>query len=246
MFGIGDAFSAAVGWFGAEQQNRRQADAAEAANTFSAQQFATRYQTTTADMKAAGLNPMLAYSQGGGSPPSGQQANVPANSGESAVRSYSANASTELIKAQVDNVEADSRAKRAQAGLFEAQTGASGASADQSRASIGFMEHQSRKIIEEIKNIPKEGNRLDALVDQLKSSKDLLDKQGLTQVEQAKQLKELARKAVHEANLAKFDENAAVDSNNMGRDLNEYKLIIEALRDFIPTNVLGKLFKKGR
>ena len=57
---LSDAFQGALSWFGAEQQNRRQADAAEAANTFSAQQFASRYQTTTADMKAAGLNPMLA------------------------------------------------------------------------------------------------------------------------------------------------------------------------------------------
>lgn len=61
--------NAAAGWFGAEQQNRRAADAAEQAQGFSAAQFASRYQTTVKDMQAAGLNPMLAYSQGGGFSP---------------------------------------------------------------------------------------------------------------------------------------------------------------------------------
>ena len=45
-------------------------------NSFNAQQYATRYQTTVKDLEAAGLNPMLAYSQGAGSPIAGQQANV--------------------------------------------------------------------------------------------------------------------------------------------------------------------------
>ena len=49
-------------------------------NAFNAQQFATRYQTTVKDLQAAGLNPMLAYGQGAGSPIAGQAApvNVPA------------------------------------------------------------------------------------------------------------------------------------------------------------------------
>lgn len=37
----------------------------------------TQYQTAIADLKAAGLNPMLAYEQGGAGTPSGAQAQVP-------------------------------------------------------------------------------------------------------------------------------------------------------------------------
>jgi hypothetical protein len=42
-------------------QNQAAVNNMNAANAFSAQQFATRYQTTVKDLEAAGLNPMLAY-----------------------------------------------------------------------------------------------------------------------------------------------------------------------------------------
>ena len=67
MFGIDDAIIAAgiggtLSLIGGQMSNDARADQANRANAFSAQQFATRYQTTVKDMKAAGLNPMLAYS----------------------------------------------------------------------------------------------------------------------------------------------------------------------------------------
>ena len=79
MFGIDDAIIAAVApaviggamdIFGQKQTNDTSRDLANQANAFSAQQYATRYQTTVKDLEAAGLNPMLAYGQGAGSPPS--------------------------------------------------------------------------------------------------------------------------------------------------------------------------------
>lgn len=54
---------------GGQQANQKNWDIAQANNDWSAQQFATRYQTTVKDLQSAGLNPMLAYGQGGGSPP---------------------------------------------------------------------------------------------------------------------------------------------------------------------------------
>lgn len=78
MFGIDDAIMAVapsliggvMDIFGANQTNQTSRDLASQANAFSAQQYATRYQTTVKDLEAAGLNPMLAYGQGAGSPPS--------------------------------------------------------------------------------------------------------------------------------------------------------------------------------
>jgi hypothetical protein len=61
------------GWMNNSAALARQHDAQE----FSADQFAKRYQTTVKDLQAAGLNPMLAYSQGGGTPPSSAAASSP-------------------------------------------------------------------------------------------------------------------------------------------------------------------------
>lgn len=236
---LGSLVSGAIGWLGGEQQNRRQADAAEAAQTFSAQQFATRYQTTVADMKAAGLNPMLAYSQGGGSPPSGVQANVPANSGAAAVSGYQAarvnKAQADLLEAQKSNVDEDTRNKAVMPWLTMAQTDAAGASASASRANVNFMETQAEKIKLELKNVPKEGDRLDALVRQLAASRELLLKQGLTQDQAMQQMKWLAVKTMHESDLAGLDVKSALAFDNIGRDAAQVKPILDLLKHLFPS-----------
>jgi hypothetical protein len=55
--GIGSA----ADLIGGIMTNNQSAANLNTANQFSAQQFATRYQTTVKDLEAAGLNPMLAY-----------------------------------------------------------------------------------------------------------------------------------------------------------------------------------------
>jgi hypothetical protein len=107
MFGIDDAVIGAVagpaigsliggglGLLGQNKANEANEAMMNQANAFSAQQFATRYQTTVKDLEAAGLNPMLAYGQGGGSPPSAvpiaQQANVYGTAGDIAHKAVGA------------------------------------------------------------------------------------------------------------------------------------------------------------
>lgn len=65
----GAAVGAQIG--GGIDTNAQNRNSAESAQAFSAAQYATRYQTQVADMKAAGLNPMLAYQQSPGSSPTG-------------------------------------------------------------------------------------------------------------------------------------------------------------------------------
>jgi len=117
---FGDIFSAILGYQGTQDTNASRESIANEANAFSAQQYATRYQTQTKDMQAAGLNPMLAYSQGPGSAPTGQQAQVE-NPMASALEAYHQSKQRDLMSAQIRNVDADIDVKKSTVAVNEAQ-----------------------------------------------------------------------------------------------------------------------------
>lgn len=71
----------------------------------------TAYQRAMADMKAAGLNPMLAYKQGGASTPSGAMANIPGDIGAKTVSSALA---AQMQKQQLNNMLATEMLTQAQ------------------------------------------------------------------------------------------------------------------------------------
>lgn len=123
--------------------NSAASDRQEDAQKFSAEQFASRYQTTVKDMQAAGLNPMLAYSQGGGSPPtssaasSSGYADIGSNINQSRINSAQIallEANAQKAKAETANVEADTQVKLQQPAVQAAQVSQLGASAAQSQA----------------------------------------------------------------------------------------------------------------
>ena len=125
----------------AGQQSANQANAAMADKQmqFQSEQRATQYQTAVKDMMAAGLNPMLAYQQGGAGNQVGAMAQMQNSLGAgvtSAVQGLSKIQETknlashnELIGAQIDDTTASATLKRATAiteaykpGLTQAQT----------------------------------------------------------------------------------------------------------------------------
>lgn len=120
------------------QQNRLQEQFQVAQNQkqmdFQERMRATQYQTATADMQAAGLNPMLAYGQGGagtvggstssGATSSGAQAQMANSLGSGVSTAMQAlstleqvsnlRATNEQIHAQTENIDADTKQRNAQ------------------------------------------------------------------------------------------------------------------------------------
>lgn len=118
-------------------KDTRDFNAAEAQKNrdFQAEQSASAYQRATSDMQKAGLNPMLAYSQGGAGTPGGSTASAQ-------------QARVESTTAQAGQMISNTALTRAQLENLQAQTAATAA--------------QAAKTVEETKNIHPEGLRIEA------------------------------------------------------------------------------------
>lgn len=126
--------------FGQSEANKTAKDIAFGQMEFQERMSNTAYQRATKDMKAAGINPMLAYMQGGASSPSGASANVqPVDYGKplsqaaaSAIEAKSVSKQLEQQDAQIDQtkqstdndtkrtaIEQDDRADRALGNMMD-------------------------------------------------------------------------------------------------------------------------------
>jgi hypothetical protein len=137
MFGglsLGGAVGGILGFIGQQQTNQKNWDIAQAANQSSAEQAQrqmdfqermreTQYQTAVKDMEKAGLNPMLAYSQGGAGTPTGAMGQVSTakvgNTLASALQGYQSMAMT---NAELDQKDALTQNTSAQTVKTEADT----------------------------------------------------------------------------------------------------------------------------
>lgn len=105
------------GLIGGNKRNKAAAKEAKRQRQWQEYMSNTQYQRAVADLKAAGLNPMLAYTQGGAGTPSGAMATVE-NSVASGVSSAQAGG---LLGATIDKLKADAEAARASGRNQDAQ-----------------------------------------------------------------------------------------------------------------------------
>jgi hypothetical protein len=155
MFGIDDAImggliGGGLNLAGSLFSNASNRDIANQANQFSAQQYATRYQTTVKDMQAAGLNPMLAYGQGAGSAPSGQVGHQQQNVMASATEGYQKSTERNMINATISNLEKEGRIKDEALNTQREQTQLVAAQRDASLASSGLSSASAAKTYQDI------------------------------------------------------------------------------------------------
>lgn len=109
---------------GQEDTNVANAEQAARQMDFQERMSNTSYQRAVTDMRSAGLNPMLAYSQGGAGTPGGAMATMQ-NALGAGVQSAQAGARVapdiEHVRSQAANLNADTENKAAQGDLYRAQ-----------------------------------------------------------------------------------------------------------------------------
>lgn len=214
-----------TGWLNNQYAEDRQ----NAAQDFSAKQYATRYQTMVKDMQAAGLNPMLAYGQAPGSSPGGVVGS--SNATPSLGSSYNQAA---ISSAQTYNLEAQGK-------LLDAQAADAWASAASKTKGLDLTDQLIIKTKEEIKNIPEEGRRLRAVYINLAEQSALYAQQGQTEVARRDNLAAATRKMLLENLITQADYDAMVKTNFIGRIAREVKPISDIGADWIsPAKLVDK------
>lgn len=221
----GAALGASLG--GGLDANNSSASSAAQAQDFNAQQYASRWQTTVNDMRGAGLNPMLAYSQGVGQPGPGvnyQALNAGANLGAAYSSASNVSKQGELIDAQATN-------QRASAWQASSQT--------------ELINRQASEIVQRLeRDLPgKTSDQLTALAQSLYSQAKLNNSLDLTNQSQRELNVGILHKIYSEIDvnvrdkiLKDLDISAANNVNNFGRQFQQLKPFLDLIR-----SVFGKI-----
>lgn len=235
----GSLIQAGASLIGGLGRNQAQADQARQANEFSAQQFATRYQTTVKDMEAAGLNPMLAYSQGASGQPSGQQA-VMNDYVSPAVSAYQNSNQQLLQEAQAEQARSNASLNARQERLINATVEKTvqeiknlGAVENQVLATINNLYQQQKNLAQEGENLKVQERVLNVTAEKIIADAHLVINQDRKVDLERALLKVDKELRENQTKLTGMDVSAGERFDNLGRDYKQVAPIIDLLRSII-------------
>ena len=220
---LGALIGGALSLLGGERRNEMQQDESSANRAFQERMSNTSYQRAMADMKAAGLNPMLAYSQGGASVPVGNMANYENSLGQAVnayglVQSSEASAQSAATAAHVG----DATVSKIKQEVLNLRT-----DNDRSLAVIDNLKVEYQNLIKSGYNLTETGNQLAATVDKIRAEIPNINYNTLLTI-----AKESLTKSQN--TLAGFDIEAASSLGNIGREAGQlepfFRILVQLLR----------------
>lgn len=205
--------------FAGSEQSRAEswsADEAQRNREFTSNMANTSYQRGMSDMKAAGLNPMLAYSQGGASVPTGSMASYPTGAGASMAGAVTnaVNASTSARQVDVASKQVDATVARIGQEIVNMKT-------DNERvtALIDNIRAEYQNLIKQGYNLTEVGNQIRATISKLNA--------------EVPAIRTNTFRTELEAQLTALDVEAAKSWGNAGRVTKEIKPFIDLLRSVL-------------